>query len=177
MNPLLKKILVIGAPILLRKLFRGNNILKKLGIALLALIAGVWLYSNFISPSLKDFDLVSPNASKIDTADLSNVAELYDAQISGVMVVVAGEVTRILANDEKGSRHQRFIITTHDNVSVLIAHNIDLAPAVPLSVGDDVRLFGQYEWNHKGGVIHWTHHDPRKIHEEGWIEHKGRRYD
>ncbi|MEM7401062.1 MAG: DUF3465 domain-containing protein [Pseudomonadota bacterium] len=174
MSPLLKKILIIGAPIFLRQLFRGKNIYKKLGLTLSVLIAGVWLYSNYISPALKDIVIATPVA---DQSVLSDIAGLYESQISGVMVTTIGEVTRILANDEKGSRHQRFIIATHDGVSVLIAHNIDLAPSVPVRIGDEVSLYGQYEWNHKGGVLHWTHHDPNKTHEEGWIEHQGRRYE
>ena len=177
MDPLFKRILILGVPLLLRKLLRGKNIFKKLGLTLLVVIAGMWLYSNHISPALKDIVVATPGAAPVVQSVPSDIAGLYETQTSGVMVVAIGEITRILADDEKGSRHQRFIMKTQDSVSVLIAHNIDLAPRVPLSVGDEVSLYGQYEWNHKGGVIHWTHHDPKNNHEEGWVEHQGKRYE
>lgn len=96
---------------------------------------------------------------------------------SGEQVRGTGEVTRILADDNDGSRHQRFILELPSGQTVLIAHNIDLAARVSsLSTGDTVAFYGEYEPNSQGGVIHWTHRDPQGRHVAGWLEHKGRRY-
>ncbi len=102
------------------------------------------------------------------------ILSAFAEERSGFMVQVDGQVERTLADDEKGSRHQRFILRLSGGHSVLVAHNIDLAPRVPLRNGDEIQVFGQYEWNDLGGVLHWTHLDPRGRHEDGWIRHGGR---
>lgn len=96
---------------------------------------------------------------------------------SGEQVQGRGTVSRVLADDNEGSRHQRFVLRLAAGQTLLVAHNIDLAPRISsLKVGDEVAFFGEYEWNEKGGVIHWTHHDPQGRHVGGWLEHQGRRY-
>lgn len=96
---------------------------------------------------------------------------------SGTQVSGEGMVTKLLADDNDGSRHQRFILTLASGQSLLVAHNIDLAPRLPrLKTGDAVAFNGVYEWNSKGGLIHWTHRDPGGRHEAGWLKHSGRTY-
>jgi hypothetical protein len=88
-----------------------------------------------------------------------------------------GVVDRVLSDDNDGSRHQRFILRLASGQTLLIAHNIDIAPRIQaLSSGDRVAFYGQYEWNPEGGVIHWTHRDPNGQHLPGWLKHNGQVY-
>ncbi|MGB5246659.1 MAG: DUF3465 domain-containing protein [Woeseia sp.] len=96
---------------------------------------------------------------------------------SGAQVSGTGTVERVLADDNDGSRHQRFILKLDSGKTLLIAHNIDLAPRIDsLQRGDVVQFYGQFEENERGGVVHWTHHDPQGHHEDGWLKHAGRTY-
>ncbi len=104
--------------------------------------------------------------------------QAYESHRSDIQVQGAGEVIRILSDDNQGSRHQRFILRLDNRQTILIAHNIDLAPRVAnLNVGDIVEFYGEYEWNRQGGVIHWTHRDPRNSHSHGWLKHQGKKYN
>ena len=88
-----------------------------------------------------------------------------------------GIVVEILSDDLEGSRHQRFIVRVSREQTVLIAHNIDVAPRVnPLQIGDTIAFYGEYKWNEKGGLVHWTHRDPHEKRIGGWIESDGVRY-
>ena len=100
------------------------------------------------------------------------LAQLFADGQSDVQVYGTGTVIAILPDDLSGSRHQRFIVILKSGQTLLIAHNIDLAPRIDtLSINDRIEFFGEYEWNDKGGVIHWTHHDPQEMHVNGWIFH------
>lgn len=106
-----------------------------------------------------------------------DIASAYASKTSDVQVMGSGEVVRILADDNVGSRHQRFIVKLATTQTILISHNIDLAPRInSLNVGDRVEFYGEYEWNEKGGVVHWTHHDPSGRHADGWLKHNARKY-
>ena len=113
---------------------------------------------------------VSGNADAI-------IAEAFANRAGNLQVAGSGVVTKLLADDTKGNRHQRFILRLDSGHTLLVAHNIDLAPRIDgLRAGDRLEFNGEYEWNAKGGVIHWTHHDPDGSHVAGWLRHNGRTY-
>ncbi len=110
-------------------------------------------------------------------ASNNQIIQAYKNHKSDLQVKGYGKVIKILRDDTKGSKHQRFILKISNNITVLIAHNIDLAKRVRnIRVGDKITFYGEYEWNKKGGVIHWTHHDPRARHTNGWLKHNGKTY-
>jgi hypothetical protein len=105
------------------------------------------------------------------------IADAYTSRRSDLPVTGQGTVVKLLPDDADGSRHQRFILRLDSGQTLLVAHNIDLAPRIDdLRPGDRISFHGEYEWNAKGGVIHWTHRDPGGGHEAGWIRHDGRIY-
>lgn len=108
--------------------------------------------------------------------EISRARALFEARRSRVWLTARGEVSRILGDDLEGARHQRFIVRLSDGHTLLVAHNIDLAPRVPVEAGSEVVIHGLYEWNRKGGVLHWTHRDPRGGRAGGWVRHLGKTY-
>ena len=93
---------------------------------------------------------------------------------SGRQIQGAGTVESLLPDDNTGRRHQKFIIRTGSGQTLLVAHNIEIASRLNgLQVGDLVSFNGQYEWNMKGGLVHWTHHDPSGRHAAGWLRYGG----
>jgi hypothetical protein len=141
--------------------------MKKIAYILVVVVA-YYAYERFLIPDL-------PASTAQPTSVQSSVA--IEQWRSGQQVSGIGTVVRVLSDDNDGSRHQRFILELGSERTLLVAHNIDLAPRIPsLSRGDTVSFYGEYETNSQGGVIHWTHDDPQGQHVAGWLEHKGRRY-
>lgn len=132
----------------------------------------------FSQTSISNFSGASPAPAVAPTSnDSSEVLAAYKSQQSDVQVRGNAVVSRLLADDNEGSRHQKFIIKLANGLSVLVAHNIDLAPKITqLKTGDSVEYYGEYEWNERGGVLHWTHEDPGGRHEAGWLKHQGKIY-
>ena len=109
--------------------------------------------------------------------DLKKIAAAYQHQRGDLQVQSQGRVIAVLQDDNEGSRHQKFLLELGNGQTVMVAHNIDLAPRIPnIQKGDVVEFYGEYEYNAKGGVIHWTHHDPQNRHPSGWLKHKGQIY-
>ncbi|MEM1405066.1 MAG: DUF3465 domain-containing protein [Pseudomonadota bacterium] len=146
-------------------------------LVLLVLLAQLWQYyggelsgGNAVGAGQAGESMASSTDGRLQQAF---AARENDLQIEG-----SGTVVKVLPDDTKGSQHQRFLLETNAGQTLLVAHNIDLAPRIPgLREGDRVRFFGEYEWNDRGGVIHWTHHDPGGRHVDGWLEHRGERYE
>jgi Protein of unknown function (DUF3465) len=93
-----------------------------------------------------------------------------------VEVTVTAPIKKMLPEDDVGLPHEKFLILLSNGSTVLIAHDIKYAPVVPVHAGDMVRIHGEYIWNAKGGLIHWTHHSDTPRHEGGWIDFGGQRY-
>ena len=109
--------------------------------------------------------------------DQQKILQAYQQQSSNVQVQAQGVVKAILPDDNQGSRHQKMILKLENGLTILIAHNIDLAPRIDgLRKGDTVEFYGEYEYSQKGGVIHWTHHDPQGKHINGWLKYQGKMY-
>lgn len=142
---------------------RNLRIWSPLLLAAVALIVYSTLVRDTLDPGLE--------------TDEAAVAEAFREGRSDLMVELTGTVDRLLTDDREGVRHQRFIMRLRSDQTLLVAHNIDLAERVPLEVGNAVRVRGEYEWSEQGGVLHWTHHDPRGRRLGGWIEHEGKRYE
>jgi len=98
---------------------------------------------------------------------------------SHVEVVVDGTVTRLLGVEPgRVSPHEGFLLRLASgcNLIVRVEANTDFTGPIPLASGEHVAVKGEYEYYPLGGVIHWTHRDPRGRHEGGYIEAGGRMY-
>ena len=129
-------------------------------------------------------DTASINALVSEEVSNQVLIDAFKHKKSDIFVEGSGVVKKLLADDNKGSRHQKFLVSISPEQTLLFAHNIDLAPRVEnLQIGDTVVFKGEYVYNPKGGVIHWTHKNPQgEIRtpqletKAGWIKHNGKIY-
>ena len=110
--------------------------------------------------------------------DAGAITEAFSAHRNLPQVQGSGIVVKVLKDDTKCLKHQRFLLKVSDNITILIAHNLDLAPRVEdIHEGDVIAFKGEYIYTPKGGTVHWTHKDPRGNHQSGWLKHKGKTYE
>lgn len=110
------------------------------------------------------------------TEDNAAVKQVFAQKQSHVWLEGHGVVKKLLPDDTKGAKHQRFLVTIAPEQTLLFAHNIDLAQRAEVNVGDQVQFRGEYIYNPKGGIMHWTHHDPQGR-QGGWIRVNGQTYE
>jgi hypothetical protein len=138
---------------------------------ILLLVLSAFIFVN--CSAIKDIQGVN-DASLTPTATFE---EAFARHQGGIQVMQEGVIISLLADDTVGDRHQRMIVRLDNDQTLLIAHNIDIAARIENPAkGKKLRFYGEYEWNSKGGVVHWTHKDPKGRHVDGWLEYEGKRY-
>jgi hypothetical protein len=123
--------------------------------------------------------LSHPHSQQVTAPSKSDriLGRAFRLGLSEFKIQCAGTVIRELSDDTEGIRHQRFIIRLASGQTLLIVHNIDLAPRMSqLMLRDRVVVKGEYIWNEEGGLMHLTHKDPDGVGFHGFIRHKGRIY-
>ncbi|MEN8424668.1 DUF3465 domain-containing protein [Acinetobacter junii] len=155
------------------KIQKNNLVIATIIVVLMAAYVGIDLKQNNLNDNVVQTSIVEE--ATVD--DQQKIMQAYQQQLSNIQVQSKGEVKAILADDNDGSRHQKMILKLENGLTVLVAHNIDLAPRVEgLRKGEIVEFYGEYEYSPKGGVIHWTHHDPQAKHVDGWLKYQGKSY-
>jgi hypothetical protein len=102
------------------------------------------------------------------------VYDAWRAQRSYVQVTADGSVARVLGVREGPSGlHEGFLLHLRGaagrGLTVRVEDNVDITGRIPLRPGDDVVVKGEYIYDPRGGLIHYTHHDPRGRHPSGYV--------
>lgn len=157
-------------------------------IVLLILICNYKELPNIINGIVEAEALPQQEQSETPVIDVESeeiVEELEEASkkqdglilVDGRWTKGEGIIIKVLPDDTNPPCHQRLLIKISDDRTLLIAHNIDLAPRVKNPKrGDTITFYGEFIDNDKGGLIHWTHHDPDGG-RGGYLIHKGQKYE
>ena len=154
------------------------------GIAIIKWASNIYVTShssNYVPIVTENIDNIQDkqelDKSRVNIDSDEILKNAFQNGLNDIQVTGSGYVIRLLPDDNIGSRHQKFILKLSTGQTLLISHNIDLAPRInTLSAGDEIQFYGEYVWNNKGGVIHWTHRDPKGYHVGGWLKHNGKMY-
>lgn len=111
----------------------------------------------------------------------SVVYDAWRAQRSHVEVTASGVIARDLGTRSGVSAaHEGFLLhlagASGRGLTVRVEANVDFTGAMPIAAGEPVVVRGEYEFDPRGGVIHWTHRDPRGRHPDGFIQIQNKRY-
>jgi len=100
---------------------------------------------------------------------------------SRVEVTASGSVARVLGSRRGPSGvHEGFLLHLRGaagrGLTVRVEDNEDLTGPIPLQTGSDVEVRGEYIYDPRGGIIHYTHRDPRFRHPAGYVRVDGKVY-
>jgi len=145
----------------------------RIGIYIILLV-GIWYGRTMQQPHGRSG---APATANADAANPQALLEAIRTHASDVQVEGSARVIKVLPDDTEGDKHQKFIMQLDSGETLLVAHNIDIAPRVEgLKEGDEIFFKGYYVWTEKGGVVHWTHHDPSGRHATGYLKLDGKVY-
>lgn len=86
------------------------------------------------------------------------------------------KVVQLLRDDQQGLPHQKFKVVTSHGDQVLCVYNLDQGQRIPLKIGDEVGLGGEFKMTNVGPMMHWLHEDSSNKRPDGYVELAGRRY-
>lgn len=86
------------------------------------------------------------------------------------------KVTQLLPDDRQGLPHQKWMAQLSNGSKVMVVYNLDMGAYVPVRVGDAFSVGGQFIWTKQGGLVHWTHKDPRRTRPDGYVYFDGTYY-
>jgi hypothetical protein len=136
----------------------------------IALLLSVLTACKQSANSIEQASRVNGTGDAQSQVDNSALIQAFQNKKSHLFIEGSGVVKKLLPDDNKGAKHQKFLVIISSEQTLLFAHNVDLAPSVPVKVGDTIQFRGEYIYNPKGGVLHWTHRDPQGKTEGGWIK-------
>ncbi len=128
--------------------------------------------------------LVATLAACAPASGTASNAAVYDAWRLGrsrVEVTAVGAVARILGEREgRSGEHLGFLLhltgSEGRGLTVRVEDNLALTGPIAIREGELATVRGEYIYDAGGGLIHYTHRDPRGRHEAGYVQAAGRLY-
>ncbi len=116
-----------------------------------------------------------------DSASNGAVYDAWRAHRSYVEVTANGSVARVLGSRlGPAGMHEGFLLhltgAEGRGLTVRVEDNTDLTGPIPMRAGDSAVVRGEYIYDPRGGIIHYTHRDPRGRHASGYVQVNGRLY-
>ncbi len=120
-------------------------------------------------------------AAPTDTSSNGAVYDAWRFHRSRVEVTANGAIARIFgAREGPSGTHLGFLLhlagSEGHGLTVRVEDNLDLTGPIPLDEGEAAIVRGEYIYDSRGGLIHYTHRDPRGRHDAGYVQAGGRIY-
>lgn len=141
----------------------------------LVILLVLTVFMTFTGIAAAAYTLEKMGTTEIDISpDNKAFEQAFEDRSQKVILSVSGRVIKTL-EEPSGSKYQKFLVDI-DGRTVLVAHNLEMGRMIPVEPNYEIVIKGEYIWTEKGGVIHWTHRDPRKEHPDGFIYYNKRLY-